>query len=64
MADRGHHVNGSQVASIVGGILGGIMFLLLVSVVVAVCLWCRTRRRDDERQTITGDIIPCYLLHS
>ena len=51
---------GSPVASIVVGILGGIMILLLVPVVVAVCLWCRERRRDDEKQTIAGEQLICY----
>lgn len=36
------------------------MILLLVPVVVAVCLWCRKRRRDEERQTITGEQLICY----
>ena len=53
---KGHSV---MVASIVGGTLGGIMVLLLVSVVVAVCVWCRTRRRDDEKQTKTGEQLIC-----
>ena len=52
---------GSDVGKIVGGVIGGLLCLMLLSAIVAVCLWFG-RKKVAERQAFKGEQIAVSLL--
>lgn len=44
-----------QVSAIVGGVVGGVLCLILLTAVVLVCVWCLSRR-SAEHEILKGEL--------